>query len=380
MDIEFLLCDTRALRIRFERYPDSLHATEKHYVPPFPGSVAKFLAPDSTFNKRHGTIFPFLALRHGRTVGRIAAIINRTHNAYHKDRVGFFGFFECENDSLLAKSLFDKVESILNAEGLEAVRGPYNPSINDECGLLVDGFDSPPCLGLTWNPAYYVPLVLGVGFEKRMASYGYNLPLHRLPPPPRLKPLAERVAKRSKTRLRPINLQSLERDLEIIREVYNATLERNWGFVPIEKQDLDSAAEEFRAIAYPEMMLIAEQDGVNAGVALTIPNINIHLAHLRKTPWLLRPLHFLYLLKTRKLRQGRQIVYGIAPRFRNNGLHAWLTYEQFVCAQRCVDDAELGWIQEENTEVMELSELIGGYKIHQWDLYEKAITAKQSGQ
>ncbi|MEX1118019.1 MAG: hypothetical protein WEB60_04415 [Terrimicrobiaceae bacterium] len=378
MDIDFLLCETRALRIRFERFPECLHAAQQHYVPPFPMSVAKILSSDSSFNKRHGTIFPFLALRHGKPVGRIAAIINKTHNACHKDRVGFFGFFECENDPRLAKMLFGKVEEILRAKGLDTLRGPYNPSINDECGLLVDGFDSPPCVGLTWNPAYYVPLVLGAGFQKRMASFGYNLPLHRLPPPPRLKPLAERVAKRSKARLRPINLRSLERDLEIIREVYNATLERNWGFVPIEKEDLDSAADEFRAIAYPEMMLIAEQDGVNAGVALTIPNINIHLARLRKTPWLLRPLHFLYLLKTQKLRKGRQIVYGIAPRFRNNGLHAWLTYEQFMCAQRCVDDAELGWIQEENTEVMELSELIGGYKLHQWDLYEKAISPKDS--
>jgi hypothetical protein len=376
MDIDFLLCDTAAKRLRFERYPESLHARSEFFVPPFPGSVAKILAPTSTFNSRHGTIFPFLALRQGKPVGRIAAIINRTHNEYYKDRTGFFGFFDCENDPVLARALFDKVEMVLRAEGLETLRGPYNPSINDECGLLVEGFDSPPCVGLTWNPAYYVPLVTGAGFEKKMSSSGFNLPLHRLPPPPRLKPLAERVAKRSKARLRPINLKSLEKDLEIIREVYNATLERNWGFVPIKKEDLDSAAEEFRAIAYPEMMLIAEQDGVNAGVALTIPNINIHLACLRKTPWLLRPLHFLFLLKTRKLRKGRQMVYGIAPRFRNNGLHAWLTYEQFVCAQRCIDDAELGWIQEENTEVLELSELIGGYKIHQWDLYEKAIAAE----
>jgi hypothetical protein len=121
------------------------------------------------------------------------------------------------------------------------------------------------------------------------------------------------------------------------------------------------------------MMMIAEQDGVNAGVALTLPNINLHLSAIRKTPWLLRPLHFLLLLKTRKLRDGRQVVYGISPRFRNNGLHGWLTYQHFIEAKIHLDSAELGWIQETNTEVLDVAELIGGERIHRWDIFEKSL-------
>jgi hypothetical protein len=373
MTTEFLACESPRDRLRFERFPERLHAGEPIFTPPFPGSIAKILAPDSAFHKRHGKIFPFLALRNGVPVGRIAAIINHSHNSYHKDQTGFFGFFDCEDNMETARALFEKAGSVLQGLGMTALRGPYNPSINDECGLLVWGFHQPTCVGLTWNPAYYEHLVLQNGFDRKMSSYGFDLPLHRLEGPSRLKPLAERFAKRTKARLRAMDMKNLARDLDIVQEVYNATLERNWGFVPIAKEDMDSAAEEFRAIAYPPMMMIVEQDGVNAGVALTIPNINEHLRAIRKTPWILRLLHFLYLLKTRRPQSGRQVVYGIASRFRNNGLHAWLTYHHFMEAKAHLHQAELGWIQETNTEVLELSELIGGEKIHKWDIYERPI-------
>lgn len=373
--MELIACDTPALRIRFERAAEALHRQQSAFVPPFPGAIAKILAPTSVFNRRHGKIHPFLALQDGRVVGRIAAITNASHNAHHGDRAGFFGFFECADDAAVAKALFAKVEGLLAAEGCDSVRGPYNPSINDECGLLVEGFEHRPIVGLTWNPPYYERLVFGCGFQKLVLNHGFTLPLAKLEAPARLKPLAERIARRTKVRLRPMDFSRMDRDLEIIREVYNATLERNTGFVPIAPEDLIAAASELKAIAYPELIMIAEKDGENAGVALSLPDVNAHLAAIRRTPWILRPLHFLLLLKTRRVRRGRQVVYGVAPRFQNGGLHAWMTYEHFLAAQRVLDEAELGWIESNNEEILNVARLIGGEPRHLWKIFEKPLPA-----
>ena len=135
-------------------------------MPPFPGSIAKFLALDSAFHRRHGVITAFVAKRAGRAVGRVAAIINRSHNEYNKDRIGFFGFFECENNPATAAALLGKVTETLLAAGMDGVRGPYNPSINDDCGILLNRFDQQPIIGLPWNPSYYSKLLEDMGFQK----------------------------------------------------------------------------------------------------------------------------------------------------------------------------------------------------------------------
>lgn len=360
----------------FEEVSEDLHRNDPAFVPPFPGSVAKFLKPGSAFRKRHGDILPFIARRNGKPVGRIAAIINRTHNAFYNDHTGFFGFWECENDPATAAALFDAAAEAVAARGLTTLRGPYNPSINDECGLLVEGCEGAPFIGLTWNPAYYQHLVANLRFRVVCTKFGLDLPLSRLEPPARLGKIVERTAKRSRLILRPIHLDRLQDELPIIQEVYNATLERNWGFVPISMDDLLSAADDMRAIADPGMILIAEMNGENAGIALSLPNFNELLALTKSTPRPLRLLHIAWLMKARKIRTGRQVVYGISPRFRDRGgLHAWLLYEQFVCAKARYHDAQLGWIEETNHEILENCQMLGGIVRRRWCIYEKNLVA-----
>lgn len=363
--------DKRAKR-RFEELAEDLHGGHPAFIPPVPGSIRNFLSERHPFQRRHGEIFPFLAVRDGRAVGRIAAIVNRTHTERYADGRGFFGFFECEDNVETARALFRAAEDTLRAKGFTSVRGPYNPSINDECGLLVEGEAIPVYLGLTWNPAYYERLVLACGYVQTRAMYGYQLPLHRLEPPPRLTRIVERAAKRSSLILRPIDMKRLGTEMEIIHEVYNATLERNWGFTPISMDDLLTAADTMKQIADPAMILIAEMAGENAGVALSLPNINEILALTKKTPRWLRFLHFAWLLKTRRIGTARQIIYGISPRYRDKGgLHAWLLYEQFVKAKERFTDAELGWIEETNTEMIGHVTLLGANQHRTWRFYEK---------
>lgn len=366
-------CKTHRELVRFERLPELLYGSDPAFVPPFPGSITKFFSPKSAFLRVHGELYPLIAWRDGKPVGRIVAIVNRTHNERYADKTGLFGFFDCVDDAEVAAALFEKASEILRSKGLASIRGPYNPSINDECGLLVQGFEHPPCIGLTWNPAYIQRLVEREGFQTVCKTFGFLLPLHRLEPPERLVRIVDRVAKRASIKLRPIKLKELEKELEIVHEVYNSTLERNWGFIPISMEDLLGAADDMRALADPEMILIAEIRGQNAGVAISLPNFNEVLIQIKRTPHFLRLPHILWLMKTHKINWARQVVYGISPKFRDRGLHGWLLLEQFACAKARYANATLGWIEETNTEILENSKMLGGEQQQEWRIYEKPL-------
>ncbi|MFZ4774714.1 MAG: N-acetyltransferase, partial [Terrimicrobiaceae bacterium] len=185
----------------FERVAERLHGADPAFIPPFPGSIAKYLSPESAFHVRHGEIKAFIATRDGCPVGRIAAITNRSHNERYSDKTGFFGFFECENNPHTAAMLFRKAADVLRAAGMDRMRGPYNPSINDECGMLAEKFDKPPCIGLTWNPEYYLDLLAGEGFEAVRTLRGINLPMHSVQQSERLGRIVERIGARSKLNL-----------------------------------------------------------------------------------------------------------------------------------------------------------------------------------
>lgn len=350
-----------------------LHRTDPAFIPPFPGSIAKYLSPKSAFHLRHGTITAFVAIRDGKPVGRIAAIVNRSHNGRYSDKTGFFGFFECENNPATAKALFDKAADVLREAGMVCMRGPHNPSINDECGMLAERFDLPPCIGLTWNPAYYLDLMAGEGFADIRTLHGMNLPMHRLQQPARLARIVERIASRSKLKMRTMDISRLESELNIVREVYNATLERNSDFIPISMEDLMAAADDIRAIADPALLLIAEMDGKDAGVAITLPNFNEILAKIKNTPHWLRLPHILWLMKTQKITTCRQTVLGVIPGCRDRGLHAWLIHEQFVRAQERYPNATLGWMEDNNSEILKNCEVVGGEYERSWKLFEKNL-------
>jgi hypothetical protein len=368
-------CRTPAQRRRFERTAEAIHKANPAFVPPFPGSTAKFLGPDSTFQKRHGSITAFIAERDGRPIGRIAAIVNRSHNAHHRDRTGFFGFFECIAEPAVAAALFEKAAETLRAEGLDSLRGPYNPSINDDCGILMNGFEKHPMVGLPWNPPYYHALLAGLGFQKARTLYVLNLPVHRVDPPARFTRIADRLEKRANLSMRTLDMSRLPEELAIVREVYNATLERNWGFVPLGMQDILDSAADLRAIADPRLLLFGESAGRPAGVAITLPNFNEILAGAKNTPHWLRLPHILLLMKTRRIRTCRQTILGVVPEFRDRGLHAWLVHGQFIEAKKHYTDVVLGWLEDTNAEIIDVCQVVGGEPDREWAIFEKPLAA-----
>jgi len=269
--------------------------------------------------------------------------------------------------------LFEKASAVLLEAGMETIRGPYNPSINDDCGVLLNGFDKPTVIGLPWNPGYYAGLLEGIGFAKARSLYVMSLAIHRLQPPERFARIIERLKKRANLTMRPFDLSKLDRELDIVRRVYNATLERNWGFVPIGIEDLMDSAGDLRAIADPRLLLIGESNGQSAGVALTLPNFNEILHAARKTPHWLRLAHIFFLMKTRKIQSCRQTVLGVVPEFRDRGLHAWLVHEQFREAKEHHNHVTLGWLEDTNAEIIEVCTVVGGETDREWGIFEKPL-------
>lgn len=342
------------------------------FVPPFPGSVRKFLKPDSAYHRQHGEIAAFLARRDGRPVGRIAAIANRSHNVYHRDQVGFFGFFNCVDEPEIAAALFAKASAWLRERGHDRIRGPYNPTINDDCGLMTQGFEIPPTVSMPWNPPYYENLVTSHSFEPVCEMAGFLLVFKEA-----TMALAERIARRAKRQsrltLRTLDLRNLERELRIFQQLYNATLERNWGFVPITLDDFLSSASDLKAFADPELALIAEDNGKPVGLAVALPDFNEILLRVKSTPGFLRLPHVALLMKTHRYQSCRFVLLGILPEYRKGGLLGWLFHELLEQARKSYLRTELSWIESGNTEVLQYAERMGGRRVRTYRIYEKSL-------
>jgi len=228
--------------------PYRLHARDPLWVPPLRRDVALLLNRQKNPFFEHAEAEYFLAERDSEVVGRIAAISNRLHNQTHDDRVGFFGFFECVDDQSVADALLDAAAAWCRSKGHDVLRGPASFSVNDECGLLVDGFDTPPTLMMPHNPRYYVTLLERAGFTKAKDLFVYQggHPEHYKPVPERLARGTELIRQRMGVTLRPLDMKNFEGEVERIKELYNEGWEKNWGFVPMTDHEIDHLAEQFK--------------------------------------------------------------------------------------------------------------------------------------
>jgi GNAT superfamily N-acetyltransferase len=288
----------------------------------------------------------FLARREGKTVGRIAAIHNRAHNAFHQDRVGFFGFFESIDDQDVANALFDAAADWLRARKLDVLRGPASFSTNSEVGLLVDGFDTPPTLMMSHNPRYYVPLVHGAGFAKAKDLLVFQSTQHeRLPE--RLVKGAALLARRYQISVRQVNLARFDQELLVVKDLYRQAWERNWGFVPMTEREMDHLAAQMRSIIVPELICFAERHGKPIGFAVALPDLNVAL---KKNPsGRLFPGILKILWAARKIDRTRILLLGTIPEWRGRGVDALLykhIWERGVA--KGFRWGEAGWILEDN--------------------------------
>ncbi len=342
-------------------------------MPPFPGSVSRFFGAKSSFRK-HGDLFPFIAYRNAQAVGRIAAIHNRAHNDYYKDKIGFFGFFDFIDDIEVARKLFQAACQKMSQLGMTSIRGPFNPSINEECGVLIEGYDSSPFIMMPYNPPYYAKIYEALGLGKARDLHAYYLP-SAVEAPERITKMVERVRRQSGLKLRTVDLKHLDKELPILHRLYNVTLDRNWGFVPITLEDLEATAKELKAIVDPELVLIAERNGEAAGFSLALPNVNELMWRVKGSrSALMRVLRFLWFLKMKPPKEGRLMALGVAPEYRQQGIAALFYYETLMRGKRSYIGGELSWVDETNKEIIKAMTVMGARRYKNYRVYERVLS------
>jgi hypothetical protein len=264
---------------------------------------------------QHAEIALFLAYRDNEVVGRIGAITNELHNQTHNDNIGFFGFFECIDDQEVADALFSSAENWLKQKGKDGIRGPVNPSMNDEIALLVDGFNEPPRVLMPYNPKYYEKLILESGYLKAKDLYAYRLHKDEFMTD-KMKRLHGLIREKYKIEIKDVdfkNKDQFKKDIEIIKQVYNAAWEPNWGFVKITDDEFDYMAADLKMIANPRLAYIAFSNGKPVGFHLALPDINQMLIFNRKGGMLGALWHML--TKKKYMDFMRIVILGVLPEY-----------------------------------------------------------------
>ena len=370
-EIEIVPVDGKHALKDFIEFPFTLYRQTPHWVAPLRIAVKELLD-----RKKHPFYLNaeaefFLALRDGRVVGRIAAIIDRNHNKFHGENAGFFGFFESEDDAAVARALLESARKWTFERGAQVLRGPVNPSTNYECGVLVDGFDSDPKIMMTYNPSYYPALLEQAGLKKAKDLYAYG----GLAPAVDVKKI-ERVANRAMAkhefRIRPIDMKNFDADVLRVWEVYNSAWSRNWGFVPMSREEFFLMGKEMKQILKPELVLIGEVKGRVVGFAIALPNVN-HA--LKKAKGSLVPTGLLKILYHQRLiKDVRVLALGVTEEYRTTGVAAgfYATLVRNALKLGYDGECEMSWILEDNTLMNRSAELMGvrrykTYRIYEWN-------------
>jgi len=357
--------------------PWAIYRDDPDWVPPLKRDVRTAFDPSKHPFHRHSEAQPFLALRGNEAVGRICAIRNRNHEAFHDEPVGFFGFFECVDDDRVAAALFDTAREWLRERGLAVMRGPTSFSTNEVTGLFVEGADGPPVLMMAYNPTYYPRLLEGYGFAKARDLFAWLVdssdPDYPGAEPEYLVRAEKIVRRRLEVRLRPIDRSRFAEELESVRRLYNAAWERNWGFVPMTDDEFDFMAAELKPIVEPSLALFVENpDGEPIAFALAVPDFNYVLARLDGK---LFPFGILKALwHRRKIETMRVLILGVLDEYRGKGIDALLYLALFRNGTELgITRAELSWILEDNQKMNQAIERMGGRMYRRYRLYDVEI-------
>jgi hypothetical protein len=247
-----------------------------------------------------------------------------------------------------------------------------NPSTNEDCALLVDGFDSPPTFMMTYNPPYYPRLIESAGFQKEKDIVSYII-YDTAQLPAKLFKVAELAKKKSELTIRPVRLKKLDDELFKIKEIYNSAWEKNWGFVPMTEAEIDFMARDLKKILRPELVLIAENQGQPAGFSLTVPDVYQALIYVRSGR--LFPFGFInFLLNQKKIKRVRTMAMGVKQQFRVRGIDAVFYAETFQRGKELgYKEGEMGWILEDNLIMRQTIESIGGKLFKTYRFYSKHL-------
>lgn len=340
--------DSRGQQRRFIDLPWRLYADDPCWVPPLRLSQEELLGFRSHPFYERNRSQSFLAVRGSRDVGRITAIVNRGHVERYQENRGFFGFFECDDDPEAAAALFAATRQWLADRGMTAIRGPVNPSLNYECGLLIEGFDTPPFFMMTHNRPSYGGLVEGCGFGKVEDLYAFWGEMSMLEGvDSKLGVMVEGVKERFGVSVRSLDRSRFADEVKMFLDIYNASLAGTWGFVPLSAGEVDHMAASLKHLIVPELSLVAEVDGKPIGTVFCLLDYNPRIKAINGR---LFPFGFLKLLwNKREIKRMRAISTNVVPEYQAWGvglvLHAALVPRLYDWGMQ---EVEFSWVLESN--------------------------------
>ena len=324
---------------------------------------------------QHAEVAFFRAVRGKRTIGTIAAIRNDAHNRFHEEKTGFWGLFDVVEEYPVAEALFDAAREWVRGQGMDTLRGPMSYSVNEECGLLVDAFDQPPVIMMTYNPPYYPTFVERYGFRKARDLYAYRLQTSTFGTggegtPAKIQRVADVAQRRTKVHVRKVDLPHFDRELALVKEIYNDAWSRNWGFVPMSDAEIDHLAAQLKPLLDPDVLFVAEIDDRPVGISVSLPDMNQAFRHVRDGR--LFPFGWaVFLWNRRKINCLRVTIMGVKKEYQLRGIDA-IFYARTIqeAARKGYTWGEMSWILDTNLPMRQAMESLGGEIYKTYRVYD----------
>jgi hypothetical protein len=360
----------------FHELPWTIFRDCAHWVGPLRLQARELLDERKNPFFRHARMLPLIARREGRPVGRVVGLIDDAHNEHRGEKAAFFGFFECLNDPPAAEMLLSRVRQWAAGKGMSELRGPASPSLNHECGILVEGFEDSPAVMMPYHFPYYGDLLESAGLTKAVDMYAYTYRRDVSFEPAIFEHVEKLKARKGASiRFRDLDLARFDAELEVILGIHNDSMDHHWGFSPMTLDELRHMGRDMKPFVDPRLLFIVEIDGTPAAYALGFPDVNQGLRKLRSGRLL--PFGWLRLLwdlkgpgRARTLTRCRFLTVGVRKSYQHLGLGP-LFYSEFL--KRCMDagylEGEASWVMEDNLPINKAHRRMGGKRTKTYRLY-----------
>jgi hypothetical protein len=360
---------------QFIRLPWSIYASDTAWVPPLMIERREHLSAHNPYFE-HAQFQSWNAYRNGNAVGRISAQIDQLHLDLYQEKEGFFGMIESEDDAETFKALLDTAEDWLRDHGMRRVLGPYNLSINQEVGLLVDGFDTPPYLMMGHARPYYGNRIEENGYQKTKDLFAYMIDAN-FSHSAAMQTIVKRA--RKQVTIRSVRKSNFDEDLKIIEDIFNDAWSENWGFIPFTEAEFKQLGKDFKMIVDFELIKIAEVDGTPAAFMVVLPNINEAIRDLNGRLLPFGWLKLLWRIKVRFPETARIPLMGVRKKYHDSLLGAALAFMVIQAPQqraikRGIKKVEMSWILEDNKGIRDIIESVGGVAYKRYRIYRKDLT------
>ncbi len=359
---------------QFVHFPAGLYQSDPAWVPPLSIERLHFFSKKNPYFE-HARWQCWLAYRGSTPVGRISAQIDELHLSRYDSRTGFFGSLEAEDSPEVFQALFEAAEGWLRGEGMTTVQGPFNLSINQECGLLIAGDENPPMVMMGHARPYYPHQVEANGYQRAQDMLAYRLGIHF--------PLPSGVARflskaKKSVQIRPLRRKHLREELAIIKEIYEEAWSENWGFLPITDAELAELGQQMKLLLEDDFVQIAEIDGVPCAMLVAFPNLHEVIHDLQGRLWPLGWLKILWRLKVAYPKTGRVLLMGVSRRFQSSPMGALMAYGMIEAVRQAglrkgIEQVELSWILEDNKRMRHVLESLGAEPYKTYRIYEKLL-------